>query len=125
MAQDLKKQVGDILLELEGEIGMSLKTGLEEAASELAEITRNNALKFWPASKTGYPKNWTYSKLKDGSFVVHNKKTYHLAHLLNNGHRIMRNKTQIAYSAPRPHIPTQAEADKLTTEIIERRLNQL
>lgn len=125
MAQDLKKQVSDILLGIEGEVGTALNIGLEESAKDIAAKTRDNALALWPNSKTGYPKNWTYQKDKVGSYVVYNKKTYQLAHLLNNGHRIINNGKFIGMTKAKPHIPTQEEADKITTEIVERRLNQI
>lgn len=116
------EQLTEILTEIEGEAATTLEAGCKEAADEIAQDIRNKALTLWPGSD--YPKNWTVSKEK-GSYVVHNKKTYRLAHLLNNGHRIIKNGRVVGQTKAKPHILSQEEADKVTTEIIERRLNQL
>lgn len=116
------EQLTEILTEIEGEAATTLEAGCKEAADEIAQDIRNKALSLWPGSD--YPKNWTVSKEK-GSYVVHNKKTYRLAHLLNNGHRIIKNGRVVGQTKAKPHILSQEEADKVTTEIIERRLNQL
>lgn len=116
------EQLTEILTEIEGEAATTLEAGCKEAADEIAQEIRNKALSLWPGSD--YPKNWTVSKEK-GSYIVHNKKTYRLAHLLNNGHRIIKNGRVVGQTKAKPHILSQEEADKVTTEIIERRLNQL
>lgn len=122
MAKDGFEQLTEILIEIEGEAATTLEAGCKEAADEIAQDIRNKALSLWPSSD--YPKNWTVSKEK-GSYIVHNKKTYRLAHLLNNGHRIIKNGRVVGHAKANPHILSQEEADKVTTEIIERRLNQL
>lgn len=116
------EQLTEILTEIEGEAATTLEAGCKEAAEEIAQEIRNKALSLWPGSD--YPKNWTVSKEK-GSYIVHNKKTYRLAHLLNNGHRIIKNGRVVGEAKAKPHILSQEEADRVTTEIIERRLNQL
>lgn len=116
------EQLTEILTEIEGEAATTLEAGCKEAADEIAQEIRNRALSLWPGSD--YPKNWTVSKEK-GSYIVHNKKTYRLAHLLNNGHRIIKNGRVVGEVKAKPHILSQEEADRVTTEIIERRLNQL
>lgn len=116
------EQLTEILTEIEGEAATTLEAGCKEATDEIAQEIRNKALSLWPGSD--YPKNWTVSKEK-GSYIVHNKKTYRLAHLLNNGHRIIKNGRVVGSAKAKPHILSQEEADKVTTEIIERRLNQL
>lgn len=127
MAKDenIKKQIMDILFEVEGEAGQALKNGLRESADTIAKETRQNALSLWPNSKTGYPKNWIYTYNNDGSYVIYNKKTYRLAHLLENGHRIIKNGRVVGKAKAKPHIPKQDEVEKITTEIVEKRLNQL
>lgn len=123
--ENIKKQIMDILFEVEGEAGEALKNGLRESADTIAKETRQNALTLWPNSKTGYPKNWVYTYNNDGSYVVYNKKTYRLAHLLENGHRIIKNGRVVGQAKAKPHIPKQDEVEKITTEIVEKRLNQL
>lgn len=127
MAKDenIKRQIMDILFEVEGEAGQALKNGLRESADTIAKETRQNALSLWPNSKTGYPKNWIYTYNNDGSYVIYNKKTYRLAHLLENGHRIIKNGRVVGKAKAKPHIPKQDEVEKITTEIVEKRLNQL
>lgn len=122
MAKNGFEQLTEIFIEIEGEAATTLEAGCKEAADEIAQDIRNKALSLWPGSD--YPKNWTVSKEK-GSYIVHNKKTYRLAHLLNNGHRIIKNGRVVGHAKAKPHILSQEEADKVTTEIIERRLNQL
>ena len=114
MAKNGFEQLTEILTEI---AATTLEAGCKEAADEIAQEIRNKALSLWPGSD--YPKNWTVSKEK-GSYIVHNKKTYRLAHLLNNGHRIIKNGRVVGEAKAKPQ-----EADKVTTEIIERRLNQL
>ena len=116
------EQLTEILTEIEGEAATTIEAGCKEAADEIAQEIRNNALTLWPGSD--YPKNWTVSKEK-GSYIVHNKKTYRLAHLLNNGHRIIKNGRVVGQAKAKPHIPKHDEVEKITTEIVEKRLNQL
>lgn len=116
------EQLSDMLFEMEGETGKAIKAGSEEAAIAICNIIRDNALSLWPSSE--YPKNWTYTEDKHG-YIVHNKKTYRLAHLLNNGHRIIKNGRVIGSAKAKPHIISQADAEKISLEIMYRRLNQL
>ena len=122
MAKNGFEQLSDMLFEMEGETGKAIKAGSEEAAITICNIIRNNAMSLWPGSE--YPKNLTYTEDKHG-YIVHNKKTYRLAHLLNNGHRIIKNGRVVGSAKAKPHIISQADAEKISLEIMYRRLNQL
>ena len=124
MANDWAKQLMKTLEAVEGETGKAINAGCEEAASIIAQDIRNKALSLWPNSK--YPKNWTYKKdEKTGGYIVHNKDTYQLAHLLNNGHRIIHNGIYIGNTKAKPHILSQEEADKISYAVVMRRLENL
>lgn len=68
------------------------------------DITLNAMGKNWG----DYARNWyvqTKNSRKNGKeFIVRNKDTYRLTHLLENGHLIVNKKGGIGWSAPRPHI---------------------
>ena len=120
---DFQKQMIEILDAVEGETGKAIKAGSEEAAILVTQTIRDKAMSYWPKSK--YPKNWVYEEDKHG-YIIHNKKTYRLAHLLNNGHRVFNNKGEyVKDSKAFPHIPSQKEVEKVSLEIMYRRLNQL
>ena len=120
---DFQKQMIAILDAVEGETGAAIKAGSEEAAILVTQTIRDKAMQYWPKSK--YPKNWTYTEDKHG-YIVHNKKTYRLAHLLNNGHRLFSSSGEyIKDTKAYPHIPSQKEVEKVSLEIMYRRLNQL
>lgn len=126
MAQDWKKQLMDTLNAIEGETGKAIQAGSAEAAEMIAKDIRSKALALWPNSKTGYPKNWKFKKdPKTGGYVVYNEDTYRLAHLLNNGHRLIVNGKYIGSTKAQPHILSQEQADKITLECVERRLDIL
>ena len=123
---DWTKKLMDALYTIEGETGKAMQAGSEEAASIIAKEIRSRALALWPNSKTGYPKNWTYKKdEKTGGYVVYNKKTYQLAHLLNNGHRIFSHGKFVGMTKAQPHILSQEQADKITYACVMRRMENL
>lgn len=123
---DWKKRIMEALNAVEGETGKAMQAGSEEAAKIVAQEIRNKALALWPNSKTGYPKNWTYKKdEKTGGYVIYNKKTYQLAHLLNNGHRIIANGKYIGNTKAQPHILSQEEVDKITYACVMKRIEDM
>lgn len=120
---DFEKRLMNILYEVEGETGKAMKAGSEEAAQIITKTIRERALSLWPNSK--YPKNWIYEEDKHG-YIIHNKETYRLAHLLNNGHRVFNNQGEyVKDSKAFPHIPSQEQVEKVSLEILYRRLENL
>lgn len=78
---------------------------LNDLANECcADISMNALVRGWK----DYAKNWKVkvrrSKKKGNEYIVYNKDTYRLTHLLENGHLITNKRGGIGWSAPRPHI---------------------
>lgn len=95
--------------------GSSVETALTETKKILADKTAKDLKSTSPVGrgrKSGtYGKNWTWTAKSHGEFIVYNKKTYRLTHLLEYGHatRLGTGKGRYTYGSKartkaQPHI---------------------
>lgn len=115
---DLQKAVGDILERYSDEVSEVTAEALEEVAKEATKKLRETSPK-----KTGaYAKGWTYEiqkgRVSSSATVYGRKKTYPIAHLLENGHALRNGRR----SAPIVHIkPVEDWAvGELETQIVRK-----
>lgn len=80
----LTSQLNDVL----DDYYQVVRDEFEGAAKDVAEecVERLRAVPWKTNTGKNYSKNWTYKRQRWGSYVVYNKKTYRLTHLLENGH---------------------------------------
>lgn len=90
----------------------NVKKYARTAISRMGKVGRKY-VNGWVAKKDGY------------KWVVHNKDQYRLAHLLENGHDIVRNGRVVGHSSARPHI-SQAEHELLDmVKDLEKKLEEV
>lgn len=112
--------------------GSAVETALTETKKQLAEDTVKRLKTTSPVGrgrKSGtYGKNWTWTQKSHGQFIVYNKKTYRLTHLLEYGHatRLGTGKGRYTYGSKartkaEPHI---GEAERKMKEEIGKILEE-
>jgi len=83
---DIGREIAAILQEYAEEI----EDGLADAEKKVAQNGAAELRKTSPKGKYkgggSYAKNWSAKKLKDGGYVIYNRKRYQLTHLLEKGH---------------------------------------
>ena len=101
---DLYSEVGKIMDDISDSCNGAMEVATERAAKyavkELKKFKTNKS-----HMATGkYSAGWTYARNGMNRFTVHNKKSYQLTHLLENGHDIIKNGRKVGYSEPIKHI---------------------
>lgn len=94
---------------------------LDEVAEEVADEGRDTLERTSPERTGDYAENWAVKRLKNGEYVIHNKKRYQLTHLLEKGH-LNRDGSR---TPAQPHIkPVEKDAIKDFEKELIRRLQQ-
>lgn len=76
----------------------------QDAAKKVSKQTVKELKAVSPKGKSGnYAQGWT-QKAQDGGYVVYNDKAPGLAHLLNNGHDVVKNGRVIGHAKGDNHI---------------------
>lgn len=90
---------------------------IKRSDADIRKVAEESAQKLQdrsPSASGDYAKGWTTKVLKKGKFVgifahtgqyvVHNKTDYHLTHLLEYGHDVIRDGKKIGRANPHEHI---------------------
>lgn len=98
-------ELGTILSRYSKDISNETELWLKNTAQKTARNVKRFSMSagFKPDAK--YANGWVAKKV-DGKWVVHNKSKPYLAHLLENGHDIVRNGVKVGESPAFPHIST-------------------
>ena len=111
-----------VLAEYAGATDDAIERAVDLTSAEIVDELRTTS----PRRPGGgdYARSWTdevWQKKLKGKYskLISNKEHYQLTHLLENGHRIMRNGREVGYSAARPHImqARNAAAEKLAHNV--------
>lgn len=117
LASSIAKYLGDY----GNEAREALMEILEEEAKKGAKEVRSGAAGLF--GDGGYAKGWTFKKISDLSWVIHNKKHYQLVHLLEKGHDIVRNGKVVGHAGAYPHVkPVEQKILGRIAEDLKRRL---
>lgn len=119
---DLAKTIMDGLEEYKDLVVDEMKSECKKAGDLAKNEVKTNA----PKRTGAYAKSWTVKKTEETSesvtYIVHSKKKYQLAHLLENGHAT-RNGGRVE---GKPHIkPAEEKAVKSLTENLERAIKNV
>ena len=113
----LASAVDDILKDYGDNVGLALKETIKKAGKDAAKELRATSPK-----RTGkYAKGWSTTTTVDSSakteVVVHNKKEYQLAHLLEHGHaQVTKGGRTVGFVKGQPHI---AQVEERVTKELE------
>ncbi len=107
---------------------------IKGVAEEAAEKLRNTSPRRAKGKTAGdYAKGWAVKQVKKGKFtgifartgnyIVHNRTDYHLTHLLEYGHDVLRDGKKIGRAKPHEHIyPVEQWSANEVEEAIKRKL---
>lgn len=106
----------------------NIQDGIVDIVEELSKEGKNELRKTSPRRTGDYYRGWRIKTNKGSTFVhctIYNATDYQLTHLLEKGHRIVRNGKQVGHAKAIPHIgKVQDEINedflKRTKEIIKR-----
>lgn len=77
-ARDLVSQLNNYAQLVDGELDLIAKEVADDGMNKLKQTS--------PQRKGIYAKSWTVKKVKNGDYVIHNKRRANLTHLLEKGH---------------------------------------
>jgi hypothetical protein len=90
----------------------NLNANMQTAAEDAAGVLEDEIARTAPRASGHYAKSWTHTKTfkKSGSnHTIVYSTDYRIAHLLENGHNVVRNGHVCGYYRPHPHIAPAAE----------------
>lgn len=113
-ADDLAKEVGNILAEYQEATFDTMKKAVDKAAKDSVMDLKTDSPKRtgayaqdWTSKNNKQTKQWAYAK------VVYNKRHYRLTHLLEKGHKVVNAKNGRTWVDASPHI---ADVEKEAVE---------
>lgn len=97
-------QMDELLDEFNNDLQNAVDQAGLQTAREAAKKLRATSPKGRKTKESGrYAKGWAY-KRQDGGYIVYNKTTWQLTHLLENGHRIVNRFGEFGRVNGRKHI---------------------
>lgn len=113
---EMAKAIEQELANYSEEVDEKLKKEIATVARECVDEIKANAHINQMGGTGEYLKNWTLKATKGKNYIriiVHNKKTYRLTHLLENGHLLVKDGKVVGKTRPIPHIrPAEQSAER-------------
>lgn len=122
----ISAQIDDILMAYSSQVRQVAKEEFKNQADETKKMLRQSSPRNRKGSRRGYAKDWDKKPNGEGGWVVYNRHTYQLTHLLENGHVIKNGVGKYGRVKPRKHIGPAEDAAAMRLPLrIKARLRML
>ena len=123
-ADHLFSQIDSILTEYAGKVNTTTKDAIKSYGKDATKEVKK-AIKASDIKDKKYSKGWT-ATWEGFKLVIHNKKYPGLVHLLEDGHRVIKNGIVYGSAKPHKHVSVaREEIDKHIREMVEKEIKNI